>query len=382
MNQQTKARPKMKAQSGSVTVAAADLLEAIRFASQATERRNTTPVLGTVLLAAEPGRLTVTGTDLDIECEMGVEAECSAPFKTCIGPRALETLARFATGTVTLALDGDELAIAADDIRAKFRQLIPAEDFPAMKAAGFLNSEGETPSAVIPEAVLHRLLGDTIPCISTEETRYYLNGIYLHAKEDGCLRGVATDGHRLALRRTDVPFRGLDGIYHTKAVRILHRALREGGNREIRVSGTPLKRMVTPTNGDWTIRMKLIDGTFPDYTRVIPTKDATIAVPLTWEQVRRLRAFAVDTWQGSSPIAFRPEAGEAAVRSVDMGYDVTAPLHGARGADFGINSRYLADFARAHGIIRLEGAGPSDPFRVLTEDPDLTLVVMSMRVLK
>lgn len=378
-----KARIKPKTQAGSVSVDARDLLRAIRFAMQATERRNSIAVLGTVLMAAEAGRLTVTGTNLDIDCEMGVEAECAAPFATCIGPKALETLARFANGTVTLSLDGDVLSITAGEVKARFRQLMPAEDFPVMKPEGFLNPEGETPSALIPEAVLHKLLGDTIPCISTEETRYYLNGVYMHAKEDGLLRGVATDGHRLALRRTDVPFRGLDGIFLAKAVKILHRALREGGNREIRVFGPALKRVVAPTNGDWTIRMKMIDGTFPDYLRVIPTKEATIEVPLTWEQVRRLRAFAGDGFYGTArPIAFRPEAREASVRSSDGDIDVTVPLHGAHGADFGINSRYLAEFARRHGTIRLESAGSGEPFKVLTEDPDLTLVVMPMRVLK
>lgn len=360
-----------------ISVAAADLKAAIAFASQVTERRNTIPVLGTVHIAAEAGRLTLTGTNLDLECEMCVDAECAAPFKTCVGPKALETLARFAAGRVTLALDGDTLAITAGDIKARFRQIYPSEDFPVMKPEEFLIPEGDTPSAAIPEATLHRLLGDVIPYIPTEETRYYLNGVYLHAKEDGCLRGVATDGHRLALRQTEVPFAGLDGIIHTKAVRILHGALRDGGNREIRVSGTPLRRMVAPTGGDWTIRMKMIDGKFPDYTRLIQTKAATISVPVTREQARRLHAFAGGMGRR---IVFRPDAGEAVLRESDDGIEVSVPLHGARGDDFALNSRYVADFARRHGTIRLESAGPDDAFKALTEDPDLTLVVASMRM--
>lgn len=93
-----------------------------------------------------------------------------------------------------------------------------------------------------------------------------------------------------------------------------------------------------------------------------------------------VRAFAVDRFYAAAPLIFRPEAGEGSVRSADRAIDVTVPLPGGHGPEFGINSRYVADFARRHGTIRLESASPNDPFLAKTEDPDLTLVVMPMRV--
>jgi DNA polymerase-3 subunit beta len=382
MNAQAKIEGEATKKGGQVTVSATDLLKAVRFASQVVERRNTIPVLGTILAVAGPGSLTITGTDLDISCEMTVEAECATPFATCIGPRALETLMRFATGAVTLTLHDGALTVAAGDITAKFRELIPMEDFPVMKDEMFQKAEGPTPSAEIPEAVLCKVLSDTIPCISTEETRYYLNGVYLHAKDDGFLRGVATDGHRLALRKSNVPFAGLDGIILEKAAKAIHRSLRPDGNRSIRIYGTEFKRVIAPETGEWVIRMKLINGTFPDYTRVIPTAEPKISVPISHGQIQRLRSLAAIGMRpyGSIALSFDPERALIRVECIGIGLSVTAPLPGGVGPAFGINSKYVADMTRRYGTLRLESAGPGDPFMMLTEDPDLTLVVMPMRV--
>lgn len=369
------------------SVAAADLARAVAFARQPVERRNATPVLDTVLLRFEPGRATVCGTDLDTHCEMSVEAECDAPFGLCVTPDRIASVARIAgKERVEITLTPprrDAVAtceVRAGDLSARFYSIIPDADFPT-----FSTPEGDgVAAAQIAERELHRLLGDTIPCISTEETRYYLNGVYMHAKEDGTLRAVATDGHRLALRRSEVAFPAtLNGILPRRAAHILHRALRADGNATITLAGTGLKQAATPDSGDWRIGFKLIDGTFPDYERVIPKDAPTWAIPVSLGMIRRAMSFSSPGIFGSGSghfLKFDLPAGKLSAR-LDDASEVTFPLSGATGdVVVGFNGHYLRDFLRRNSPAVLRSKGPGDPALVETEDPMLTQVIMPVRV--
>lgn len=360
----------------SATVHAADLVKALRFAMAVIEKRNLTPILSTALLDFTANSLTVTGTDLDIQCRMTVEAECDTPFKLCAGPRAMEAFARMDMGQgVKISVADETMRIEAGGVTAKFRQLFPAEDFPAFTDKAFLKPEG---TAGVPESVLLRLLSDVSGCISTEETRYYLNGVYLHAKDAGNLIGVATDGRRLAMRRTDVPWINLDGIYPTKVVKLLARLLSEKGNRAINICGSDLHRKIAPETGEWEIKHKLIDGTYPDYPRAIPAPSEATRVPVSWGQISRVMAVANP--YHSTAVSFQPGAGVMTAVNTDDAIEVSMPLPGAVGEDFGLNVKYVAQILRRHGTAVLKSSGKGAPVLFETEDPDLTLIVMPMRV--
>lgn len=365
------------------TVATADLRKAIAFARMPVERSIRIPILGTLHLQFAPGRLTVTGTDMDFEFEMGVEAECAMPFSFCISPAILGRLMQVSdSNNTTLMLTTEKerelLRVTSGDIDATFRTLFPSEDFPVMERARFVLPEGDTPTASMSEAKLQEILRNVSPCISKEETRYYLNGIYMHAKEDGLLRAVATDGHRLALMTTDIPWKGLDAIVPRSLIVLLLKVLSPRGNDTIKMYGTATHRCIEPESGAWAIRHKLIDGTFPDYTRVIPEPANNISFPLNWAQVRRL--------VGIGPkfhvvgIKFEPEAGRMSVKNYEYDSDVSVSLPGGKGDDVGFSLKYVSDFVRRYGTVRFESGSKHDPARVLTEDPSLTLILMPMRV--
>lgn len=364
------------AANGTATIHAADLVKALRFATAVIQKRNTIPILSTALLDFDADSLTVTGTDLDIQCRMTVEAECDTPFKLCVGPRAMEAFARMdLSDRIKISLADETMQIEAGGVTAKFRQLFPCEDFPAFTDKAFLAPKG---TASVPEAVMARILADVAPFISPEETRYCLNGIYLHAKEAGTLIGVATDGRRLAMRRTDVPWAGLDGICPTKVVKLLRGLISEKGNRELLVCGDDRFRRIAPATGEWDIKHKLIDGTYPDYTRVIPKPSEAIRVPLSWGQIRR--AMVVANPSSSTAVAFRPGAGVMTAANIDDEIEVSMPMPGAVGEDFGLNVRYVATILRRHGTAVVKSSGKSDPMTFETEDPNLTIVVMPMRI--
>lgn len=362
------------------TVAAADLGRAVAFARQPVKRGGNIPVLETVLLRFEPGRLTVCGTDLDTHCEMSVDAECGAPLGFCVTPDRIASVARVAeNGRVEIALDADGACkIVAGDFSARFNAIIPDAYFPM-----FVPPEGDgVATAQIAEREINRMLGDTIPCISTDETRHYINGVFLHAKEDGLLRAVATDGHRLALRRSDVAWpKALNGILPRRAAQIMHRATR--GDATLTITGTGLKQEVTPESGDWRICYKLIDGTFPDYERVIPKDASTWSIPVSLGMIRRAMSFQSRSRGSRGDIfglKFDIPAGKLSARP-DADCEVSFPLTGTTGdVVVGFNGTYLRDFLRRNSPAVLRSNGDSNPAFVETEDPDLTQVLMPMRV--
>lgn len=377
------------------TVAAADLAKALKFARQPIERRNTIPIISMVRLAFEPGRLTITGTDLDAWCEMGVEAEAGKAFAICMSPETLDAVASVSGGSrvdfsadVQVKEQKDKegnlhqhttilCQIEAGDLRAKFKSILPAEDFPETPQKRI--EAGPAEAVSVSEAELHKLLADTIPCISSEETRYYLNGCYFHAKEDGCLKAVATDGHRMAVRRTETAWtNALDAIVPAKTCRILHRALREHGNGSLVISGNALNWMVAPDSGDWKIFSKMIDGAFPDYTRVIPKLPPKLSIPMSLGMVKRNLAFKER--HGSPGIEFDLDAKTVNSRTGE-GDEVSFPLVGAEGAGkVGYNGKYLLGFLQRHSPVVARASGAGDPAVLETEDPDLTQILMPMRV--
>ncbi len=358
-----------------VTMNPADLRKAMAFAMQAVERKNAIPILSTILFDVKADSVTVCGTNLDMECRATLPATSDKNVKFCLNPRLLARVVRDARKPITLTRDDtDTITIEADGMTLRQRDIYPAEDFPAMNLTKY---EGKPFS--IGEAALQVALEAVIPSISDQETRYYLNGIYLHPIE-GKLRAVSTDGHRLSRYDTQEEWPIAGVILHKGACKTLHRALRPQGDAVIEAlayldADTP--SLIVLTGEGWSISAKFIDGTFPDYTRAVPTDCDDIAVTLSHAALRRFPASPFM----STCVAIHPEAGTLTVKLHGNSKDSEAVLPCAgKGGQFGVNLKYLLAMSRKPGVIRMEGRTAGDPFRVLTEDPAFMGVIMPMRV--
>lgn len=362
------------------TISGKALRAALKHIRPFVAARRKIPILSCVRVQKADGasQITITGTDLDVEVMARLEDVGSGPGGSLDCIMQLSTLARIAAvveGDVALNVKGDDLLIKADDMSMTLNQLLPVEDFPMME------KDFDKPiiaSVSAPEAALKRYIGRVQPCISTEKTRYYLNGVYFHAPKGKCrLRLVATDGRKLALYATDIAWNHkANCIVPTKTVASISRMISDKGNKSvaIKVVGMNIEFDV----GDYRVRSKVIDGTYPDYTRTIPQMPdgVKISVPITADAVRRM----VRLHGGTPAVEVRPDDAEVQIRDVINGLTVTAPLHGARGEKFGMNFRNIAMMMGQDEIAVLESDGPGNPFLLKTEDKNYTGVAMPMRV--
>ena len=247
------------------------LLKAVGHAQSVVERRNTIPILANVLIEADGSDVSFRATDLDIEVVDKAPAQVERAGATTVSAVTLNEIVRKLPdgALVTLTDDGASGRLQIDAGRSNFSlATLPKEDFPVMASSEYHSNFS------VAAPVLRRLFDKSKFAISTEETRYYLNGVYMHVSEsDGgkVLRCVATDGHRLARIDADLPAGAEDMpgvIVPRKTVGELRKLL-DDDDTQIAVSVSETKvRFATP---EITLTSKVIDGTFPDYTRVIPS---------------------------------------------------------------------------------------------------------------
>ena len=247
------------------TIDRMSLLRPLGHVQSVVERRNTIPILANVVLRADDGQLSMTATDMDMDIATNVGCSVGTAGTTTVSAHMLYDIARKLP-------DGSEVEVAVADGhamisagRSNFRlPTLPVEDFPA------INSSEMPVSFTLTAADIRDLIDATRFAISTEETRYYLNGIYLHKSESGELCAVATDGHRLAMTRQSLPAGATQMpsiILPRKAVTELRKLLDDfDGDVAVSLSDTRAEFGF----GAVQLKTKLIDGTFPDYTRVIP----------------------------------------------------------------------------------------------------------------
>ncbi len=256
-----------------VTVERAELLRSLNHVHRVVERRNTIPILANVLVKAEKGKLSMKATDLDLEVIDSVAAEVSPSGATTVPAHMFYDIVRKLPEGAQIVIEGsgDRAVLSIRAGRSRFTlQTLPESDFPDL-AAGDM-----THKFTLAAADLKRLIDKTQFAISTEETRYYLNGIYLHAAgsaKNATLRAVATDGHRLAQCELPLPAgaAGMPGIIiPRKTVSELHHLVETGeGEVAIELSAGKIRFSI----GNVVLTSKLIDGTFPDYGRVIPVNN-------------------------------------------------------------------------------------------------------------
>jgi DNA polymerase-3 subunit beta len=364
-----------------------ELLRALGHVTSVVERRTTIPILSNVLLKAKSGALELKATDLEREVIEQVPADVATPGAVTVPAHVLHDIVRkLQDGTeieIVRDVERERLTLTAGHSRFSL-QTLAADDFPDL-AAGEMSHTFD-----VGAADLKKLIEKTRFAISTEETRYYLNGVYLHTATRGkqaTLRAVATDGHRLAQVDLERP-KGAEGmagiIIPRKTVHELHRLV-EGSTAPVTVGVTTAK--VRFTLGPITLTSKLIDGTFPDYGRVIPqANDKAMAVSNAQfmgavdrvSTIASERGRAVKLNIGSDKLVLsvnNPEGGSATEElPVDYG---SAPL------EIGFNARYLLDISG-----QIEGdqlqfllADPGSPTMVKDGGDDSALyVLMPMRV--
>jgi DNA polymerase-3 subunit beta len=370
-----------------VTVERAALLKSLGHVHRVVERRNTIPILGNVLIRAEESKLSFKATDLDVEMRETVAAEVGPPGSTTVPAHMFFEIVRKLPEGAQVAIEssGDRAVMAIRAGRSRFTlQTLPESDFPDL-AAGEM-----THSFKLTAAELKRLIDKTAFAISTEETRYYLNGIYLHPAgtgKSGTLRAVATDGHRLAQFELPLPegAKGMPGIIVPRKTVAEVQRLIEGNEAEITIELSPGK--IRFSIGDAVLTSKLIDGTFPDYARVIPTSnDKELVVDkLEFEQAVD-RVSTVSSERGRA-VKFSLSSGKLllSVTNPDSG-SATEELeveYGAEPLDIGFNSRYLLDIAAQldseSAVLKL--ADPGSPTLIQDREGKGALyVLMPMRV--
>jgi DNA polymerase-3 subunit beta len=365
-----------------LTIDRVSLLRPLGHVQSVVERRNTIPILANVVLRAEDGQLSLTATDMDMD--IATEVGCAV-----VTSGTVTTSAHMLYDITRKLPDGAEVELTVADGhvninagRSSFRlPTLPVEDFPAI-------SSNDLPvNFTLTAADLRDLVDTTRFAISNEETRYYLNGIYLHKAEDGNLCAVATDGHRLALTRQSLPTGASQMpsvILPRKAVSELRKLLDDhDGDVSIGLSETRAKF------GFGAVRLtsKLIDGTFPDYTRVIPGgNDRIMQVDASSFSAAVDRVSTISS-EKSRSVKMGLKAGlltlSASNTDASSAMEELEVSYNGPDMDIGFNARYLLDIAGQvnNDIVEFALADQGSPSLVRAPGDDASLfVLMPMRV--
>ncbi|WP_455479503.1 DNA polymerase III subunit beta [Bartonella sp. B23] len=333
-----------------ITVDRSQFLKSLGRVHRVVERRNTVPILSNVLIDAENGIVQLKATDLDLEVTESFIARVEQTGAITVPAHLLYDIIRKFP-------DGNEIILSVDENQASMMsvvsgcanfqlQCLPKTDFPESLPGQFgyrfsLSASG-----------FKRSLDCTQFAISTEETRYYLNGVYFHVINDDILklRLVATDGHRLAQVDIEAPS-GIDGmpgvIIPRKTVGELQKLLSEEIDGDIRVELSETK--IRFSLGSVVFTSKLIDGTFPDYQRVIPTENDKKLIVNRQDfssAVDRVSTISNDRGRAVKLTIDRGQL-RLVVKNPDSGSaeDQLAATYTSDPLEIGFNSRYLLDIA-------------------------------------
>ena len=372
------------------TIERATLLRCLSHVQSVVERRNTIPILSNVLIEANTdGAVRVMATDLDlqvVETMAAVSVEASGAIT--VSAHLLFDIARKLPDGSQVSLETADNRLAVKAGRSRFSlPTLPRDDFPMIV-------EGDLPTSFEVQAkVLAELIDRTRFAISTEETRYYLNGIFLHVSDEDrpVLKAAATDGHRLArytITRPDGAEGMPDVIVPRKAIAELRKLLEEAldSNVEIDLSASKI-RFTLGGEGGVVLTSKLIDGTFPDYSRVIPTgndKLLKLDPKSFFEGVDRVATIATEKTRAVK-MGLEKDRVTLSVTSPDNGTaaeEVPAD-YSSEEFEIGFNANYLKDIlSQVEGdTVELHLADPGAPTLIRQNDKSPALyVLMPMRV--
>ena len=370
------------------TVERATLLKCLGHIQSVVERRNTIPILSNVLIEARADGLRLMATDLDLQVVETIPAVIDINGATTVSAHTLFDIVRkLADGSqVELAVANDKMTIVANRSRFSLATL-KRDDFPVI-------AETDLPTTFTVSARdLRDVIDSTRFAISTEETRYYLNGIYLHAIEGAApkLRAVATDGHRLARIEIDLPEGAKDMpgvIVPRKCIAEVRKLLDELGDDAPVDIALSTSKIRFKFSAEATLTSKLIDGTFPDYSRVIPTandKLLRIDAKSLSEGVDRVAAIATTEKTRAVKLSLGPDKVTLSVTSPENGTaaEEVPAEYGASGFEVGFNYRYLLDILGQVGsdLVEVHLADAAAPTLIRENDTSRALyVLMPMRV--
>jgi DNA polymerase-3 subunit beta len=370
-----------------VIVERSDLLKAMSRAQSIVERRTTIPILSNVLIEANGDEISLRTTDLDIEIVEKVRAVIEQDGNTTVGAHTLHDIVRKLPDGSSIQLVADPVSSRLEIKAGRSRFLLatlPREDFPIMAT-----SEYDSNFSIAP-GVLNRLFEKSKFAMSTEETRYYLNGVYFHLADNvksKVLRAVATDGHRLAQIDESLPddLKEMPGVIVPRKTVGELRAILESDDNTIYVSVSETK--IRFKNSLMTLTSKVIDGSFPDYTRVIPKENAKkMEVDAAY--------FAQSVDRVSTISSERARAVKLNIQKNQLILSVNSPDSGAADEEIvvdyddeeleiGFNAKYLQEISSqvdGNNALFLFNT-PSDPVLMQESTDDTAIyVVMPMRV--
>jgi DNA polymerase III subunit beta len=391
-----------------LTIERVALLKALGHVQSVVERRNTIPILSNVLLRADPagqlgsggsgaGVLALSATDMDLEIVERVAGQVERPGRITAPAHTLYDIVRklHEGAQIEIEASGERNLLVVRSGRSTFTlACLPPEDYPVMTSGELAHN------FTLTAAELRTLVDRTRFAISTEETRYYLNGIYLHATKNNevpVIRAVATDGHRLARVEIVMPegAAGMPGIIVPRKTVLELRKLVEESEDEVEVALSETK--IRFATGAAALTSKLIDGTFPDYDRVIPsTNDKVLEVKCKEfaEAVDRVSTISSEKSRAVKLAIAPPGGANGAANGGILTISATSPENGnaveeidatylAEPLEIGFNSRYLLDIAA-----QIDGEGAqfvmsdsASPTIVRDRaDPSALYVLMPMRV--
>jgi len=318
------------------------LIATLYWTQSIVERRNTMPILANVLIEAQKGTIRITATDLEVGVRGEVEGEVAREGTVTVNAKKLYEIIREAPDEqIQLKrLENDWVEIRSGKSVFKIVGL-DAKEFPQFPKFD-AKSLSTTPASTLREMIEH-----TIFSVSTDETRYSLNGVYVEQGEGGKVRMVATDGHRLAFDEKSLGSLGLSKgvILPRKGLAELKKLLESGEDSAVSIGFKDNMGLITKDRIE--LFMRLIDGDFPDYTKVIPQGNPNIA-KLEHEELlqalRRVSILSSERYKGIkmefadgrvSISANNPDLGEA-VEEIEAEYK-------GKPMSIGFNARYLID---------------------------------------
>jgi DNA polymerase-3 subunit beta len=385
-----------------LTIERVALLKALGHVQSVVERRNTIPILSNVLLRADAGAagagvLALSATDMDLEIVERVPSQIERAGRTTAPAHTLYDIVRKLRDGAQIEIEasGERNTMVLRSGRSTFTlACLPPEDYPVMASGELAHS------FTLTAAELRTLVDRTRFAISTEETRYYLNGIYLHATKNNevpVMRAVATDGHRLARVEMVMPegAAGMPGIIVPRKTVLEIRKLIDEGEDEVEVGLSETK--IRFATGAAALTSKLIDGTFPDYDRVIPSNNDKVLEVKCKEFAEAVDRISTISSEKSRAVKLAIAPPNSATGGGDGGIltvSATSPENGtaveeidavylAEPLEIGFNSRYLLDIAaqiEGEGALFVMADSASPTIVRDRADPSTLYVLMPMRV--
>lgn len=364
------------------TVERQAILKTLGRVQRVTRGKTTSPILSNIKLVASGDHLTVTGTDLDIEVKDICSATVESAGSTTAPAQMLLDIVKKMPDDVQIVMEQiDDAVMTVKAGKSRFKiQCLPVSDYPD------LTMDDTNQVFQLGAGVLKTMFEKVAFAISTEETRYYLNGIYFHVEGDSALRAVATDGHRLATRDIDIP----DGVQDSFGIIVPRKTVSEvlrlagevDGDITIALSNSKIRFSVENT----VLTSKLIDGTFPDYKRVIPQNNNRIATVDAAELKAAIERVSTVASERGKAVKFtfsegalnlnvtNPESGTAE--------EELAAEYSGEPFEIGFNSQYAGEIIKVLGgeRVSIRMNDPGSPTILVGDEAAHTCVLMPMRV--